>query len=221
MVDSAKSSKEDVTVIVKIGKLYICEQQGNDKEGSGSEKMPYQSLQKAANAVKGELAQYEVLHRKVILDPYQAAAKTAVKKAIKNYQIQVKKDAKDAERAILDKQKSGEAEALEKQKLEEAKSIVLTQDKTLPAAKAIKLFSAEQNRDCRVKVSGWVHRLRVQGKDMMFIVLRDGYGYIQCVLTGKQCQTIDAITLTLESTVVVYGSIKKLPEGKSVRILLI
>lgn len=49
----------------------------------------------------------------------------------------------------------------------------------------IKIRQAIANRGKRVKVSGWVHRLRVQGKDMMFIILRDGSGYLQCVLTGK------------------------------------
>lgn len=49
----------------------------------------------------------------------------------------------------------------------------------------IKIRQSTENRTKRVKVSGWVHRLRVQGKDMMFIILRDGSGYLQCVLTGK------------------------------------
>jgi asparaginyl-tRNA synthetase len=41
------------------------------------------------------------------------------------------------------------------------------------------------HRDARITVIGWVHRLRVQGKDMMFVVLRDGTGYLQCVLQGQ------------------------------------
>lgn len=66
----------------------------------------------------------------------------------------------------------------------------------------IKIRQSTENRTKRVKVSGWVHRLRVQGKDMMFIILRDGSGYLQCVLTGKLvshciCVDIQDKTLTM------------------------
>ena len=32
------------------------------------------------------------------------------------------------------------------------------------------------------------HRLRTQGKGLMFITLRDGTDYLQCVLSGDMCQ---------------------------------
>lgn len=39
-------------------------------------------------------------------------------------------------------------------------------------------------RSKRVLLFGWVHRLRQQ-KDIIFIVVRDGTGYLQTVLSGR------------------------------------
>ena len=47
----------------------------------------------------------------------------------------------------------------------------------------MKLQQIDGTTTGRVKVFGWVHRLRRQGKNIMFIVLRDGTGYLQSVLT--------------------------------------
>ena len=93
-------------------------------------------------------------------------------------------------------------------------SVVLTEDPSLPIAKSIKLRDTIASRGQRVKVSGWVHRLRTQ-KGMIFIELRDGTGYLQCLLTGPLTDSRDAQTLTLETSMSIYGVISPLPEGKT------
>ncbi|MGH0146512.1 UNVERIFIED_CONTAM: hypothetical protein FKN15_034024 [Acipenser sinensis] len=90
---------------------------------------------------------------------------------------QMKNEAKDKKEA---------EDAIRREKnLEEAKKIVIKNDPSLPEPETLKIRSLEEFRDRRVKVFGWVHRLRRQGKNLMFIVLRDGTGYLQCVLTDE------------------------------------
>jgi asparaginyl-tRNA synthetase len=79
-------------------------------------------------------------------------------------------------------------------------------------------------------VRGWVHRLRDQ-KGIIFVVVRDGTGYLQTILSGTavseaflcpqpaansyEAQTYDALTLNRESAVELVGTLKPVPEGKS------
>ena len=105
-------------------------------------------------------------------------ANAAFKKQKKTYQVEKTKQEKAAQAAA---KKSAEDE----KRLEDARNVVIVQDASLPAAKQIKIRDATAHRGQRVKIHGWVHRLRSQGKNLMFIVLRDGTGYLQSVLTDK------------------------------------
>merc|ERR1712240_574351 len=98
-------------------------------------------------------------------------------------------------------EKEKEEEEARIKRAEEAKKVVISQDLSLPPPVKIKIRDGEAMRGKRVVVSGWVHRHRTQGKQLMFITLRDGTEYLQCVLSGTQCQTYDAVMLTTESTV--------------------
>lgn len=90
-----------------------------------------------------------------------------------------------------------------------------TGDQDLSKYTQIKLREAKQFRGKPILVQGWSHRIRTQGKKLMFIVLRDGTGYLQCVLFKELCVQATDMAIAPEATVKLYGDLVELPPGKS------
>lgn len=155
---------------------------------------------------------------------WKPASKTAHKKATNLFEQHQRKAARGDQVAVREKEEADKRRIV----LEEAKNVKITQDPTLPKAvhiylnekdpKLVKLRSGESKKDVdyseghgsRVRVCGRIHRLRSQ-KDVMFLTLQDGYGFLQCVLTGPLVQTYDAMTLTLETSIEIYGEMWEVP----------
>ncbi|KAI3630320.1 hypothetical protein MIR68_011755 [Amoeboaphelidium protococcarum] len=192
--------------------FYVCEETGDDKNDGLSEGKPFKS---AVRALELNEDCQSIMVKKP--DGYQPIAASALKKAKKLLDLQKKKQAKEKERLEKEAELAASKSASEQSKLDDAKKITLTEDASLGKAVKLKISQCAQHLATtqRVKVYGWVHRHRTQGKDLMFLVLRDGTGYLQCVMNGVLCHTYDALTLSQESTVAVHGLIKKVPEGKN------
>lgn len=185
-------------------KIYTSEKRGSDEAGNGTEERPFRTILQA-------LRSHE-LFPTIYVDgkdnnEWEEASKTQLKKVQKVLEKEQQKSSGLSEREIED------AERRERN-LEEAKKIVIEEDAKLPKAKQIKIRDTVSNREVRVKIYGWIHRIRRQGKNLMFIVLRDGTGFLQCLLADKLCQTYDALLLATEAAVCVYGKITTVPEGK-------
>ncbi|BGP17766.1 asparagine--tRNA ligase [Rhodosporidiobolus nylandii] len=216
VVDALTAATAAVGLSAPSDAVYVDEATGDDSTGTGAQDKPFKSVAGAFIARQSsELA--NVLVRAAPAEgekegawaPMTASAKKKAAKLLQTSQNKAKKAAEAAAREAAEGQAKREAE---QKKLEEAKAIVLVEP--TESAQKIKIKQAEECRGKRVRVNGWVHRLRQQG-GMTFVVLRDGSGYLQCVFTGRLSQTYDALTLTLESTVQITGVINQLPEGKT------
>lgn len=62
-----------------------------------------------------------------------------------------------------------------------------------------KILNLEPYRGKRVRIFGWVHRLRSQ-KDIIFIVLRDGTGYLQAILSGVPVRDFFLLLCTAQAS---------------------
>ncbi len=123
---------------LKISGVHVCEIQGHDVEGFGTEKMPFKSVLKAVQILEGDAdAVAKILVRKDMEQGFVLIAKAAVKKGLKLYEQGVKKAQKEAERMVSEAKEREAAKAAEIIKLEEAKKIILTQDQSLPVAEKV------------------------------------------------------------------------------------
>jgi len=211
--------------------IFIDEGQGRDSaDADGSQSSAYKSLQYAV-LHHGADAEYHVKNEdkgEGQLE-WKPAAKAAKKKAVNYAEQQRKKAAKEQELVLRQKKEQEERERA----LEEAKKVVVREDPSLPQAVRITLdetrphivklgsgtrpkdldYTAE-GRGTRVRVFGRVHRERKQGA-YIFLTLRDGKGYLQCILSGDLARTYDALTLAREASVMVAGEMWAVPPGNT------
>src|SRR6056297_579305 len=64
-----------------------------------------------------------------------------------------------------------------------------------------------------VEITGWVDSIRVM-KNMIFIVLRDRYGKVQCIVPNSVQGFEKFKELTLESSIKIEGSVNMRPENQ-------
>ena len=197
--------------------LYISEK-GDDAAGDGSQDKPIKTLIEAMRRAKTEpFPPFMTDNTDEKSDEKWALVSASqIKKIRKMWQREGFKNAvKDK-----DTKKLAEDEERRLKNLEESKLVKIELDSSLPAATRIKIRQASENRNKRVTISGWVHRLRRQGKSLMFIVLRDGSGFLQSVLSDKLCQAYDALVLQTEATIQIYGTLvesDKAPGGHELK----
>jgi asparaginyl-tRNA synthetase len=94
----------------------------------------------------------------------------------------------------------------------------LTEDASLPSATRLELrdlaVKADEFVGKRVRVFGWTHFVRDARKDLIFVVLRDGTGFVQCVISGKKlCVPNLTSKLLRECSLEIVGVPAKLPQG--------
>jgi asparaginyl-tRNA synthetase len=207
---------------------YIDEDVGQDiSTQSGAEDLPYKTL---GFAVLTHGESHKFLARKSLTGEipegsdastrleWKPVAKAAMKKAVNFAKTQKKKAGKEQELLALRMKEEADRKVV----LDEAKKIVLEEDTSLPQAVKIKLDETDPAKvtlgngsdvkGTRVRVFGRVHRERRQ-KEVMFITLKDGYGFMQVVFTGPLAKTYDALTLTRETSMEILGELREVPAG--------
>ncbi|CAL8068363.1 unnamed protein product [Calicophoron daubneyi] len=192
-----------------LGEIYTSEKSGSDETGNGSANAPLKTVFQALVRLEGKVdADTRIWVDGAGDERWSVVSKTKLKKTMKLYSAEMRKAEKE-------KAARQAAAAASEASLAEAAAIKLTLDPKLPQATRCKIRDLQSQIDHRVLVYGWAHRIRRQGRTLMFIILRDGTGYLQCVLSDKLCETVEAVSLQTESSLVVYGTIHRVPAGKA------
>ncbi|XP_078076061.1 asparagine--tRNA ligase, cytoplasmic [Mustelus asterias] len=192
---------------LSLGELYVSGREGDDAIGTGTKDKPFKTVLQALQAAGKEPFPTIYVDSQKENERWEVISKSQMKNVKKLWQRdQIKNESKE---------KKELEDALRREKnLEEAKKIVIKLDDSLGEPHQIKIRATEAHREQRVKLFGWVHRLRRQGKNLMFVVLRDGTGFLQCVFNDELCQCYNGLVLSTESSIAVYGTLKVVPEGK-------
>uniref|UniRef100_A0A4W5RPH6 Asparagine--tRNA ligase, cytoplasmic n=1 Tax=Hucho hucho TaxID=62062 RepID=A0A4W5RPH6_9TELE len=179
------------TILLSVfpGELYVSDKEGNDQDGDGTEQKPFKTSLRALIFAGKEPFPTIYVDSQKEGERWAVISKTQRKNVKKLFaREQMKSDSKD-------KKEAEDSERREKN-LEGAKKVTIENDSSLPEPK-MKLLIFGNKR-----------------KNLLFIVLRDGTGFLQCVLNDKLCQCYNALVLSTESTVALYGTVKEVPEGK-------
>ena len=190
-------------------KVYVNEKTGKDEAAvKGSEEQPFATAAFALWKTGSEQILIFKTSEEAPAGAYELISPSFLKKTKKQADGLEKKAAKQAK---ADEDKAAKEQA-ERAREEASKNIKIVDN----GEKFVrtKINRTPTLRDQRVAVSGWIHRLRSQ-KGLVFIVLRDGYGLLQCVLHGDLANAYQTSQLTLESSIEIRGVLKALPEGKT------
>ncbi|TEA30150.1 hypothetical protein DBR06_SOUSAS4810015 [Sousa chinensis] len=190
-----------------LAELYVSDREGSDATGDGTKEKPFKTGLKALMTVGKEPFPTIYVDSQKENERWDVISKSQMKNIRKLWhREQMKSESRE--------KKEAEDTLRREKNLEEAKKITIKNDPSLPEPSCVKIRELEGYRGQRVKVFGWVHRLRRQGKNLMFLVLRDGTGYLQCVLSDDLCQCYNGVVLSTESSVAVYGMLNLTPKGK-------
>lgn len=200
--------------------IYVDEERGVDSpDTQGSQDAPYKSLGQAY-LQHGAESEYQV--KKKDDEEWKPAAKAAMKKAVSYADQQRRKREAAAKRADKDAADKAALDAA----LEAAKNIKISEDPALPKPVRINLQETDpkiigtlrKNKDespegvVRVSVQGRVQRVAKQG-GLVFVILRRGLNYMQCLLSGELTKTYDALTLARETSLEIIGELWEVPAG--------
>lgn len=152
------------SLIFGIDAIYTSQKNGNDETGDGSESNPFKSILQAMRYAGKEPFPSIYQDSQDSGKKYESVAKSQLKKVQKIW-IREQYKNEDKQKKLL------EDEEKRLKNLEEAKLIVIKEDTGLPSSIRIKIQDGVNHRDQRVKLFGWVHRLRRQGTTF-FVVLR-------------------------------------------------
>lgn len=192
---------------------YVCLASGDDLGGDGTPSKPFKTVAGALEAT-GDTASCAIFTRKGLESDFELLPKTALKKALKlrHMNLRKKQSSLDAEDRVGDDSPmvcSKEDATRDSPQLKE-----MINPPTLSAPIEITVRQAPDFVGKRVLVKGWINRLRTLS-NLVFIVLRNGGSYLQCLIQGDALNTRTVRSLSLESSIHVYGVIKKVPGDKS------